>query len=337
MRRILTLLAILAAAAAAFAAGRWWLDRPVPVTVVVPQMGRAADVVYATGVVEPVRWAKVTSVLRERIVELCSCEGERVAAGQVIGRLDSTAARANLAELEARARLSEQELERAAGLLERRVVSQQAFERAEHDHSRNVALVAAQAARLGDYELRAPMDGKVLRRDGEVGEVAEPGAVLFWVGQERPLQIIADVNEEDIPLVRTGQKAVVRADAFPGTSFEARVERITPKGDPVLKTYRVYLAFPQETPLMIGMTSDVNIVVREVERAMLIPLAALDGDRVLVLGAEGRLAERRIAVGIRGIEQVEVLDGLEADARVVSPWAEGLAPGMAAIAAAPGG
>ena len=106
MRRILTLLVILAAAAAAFAAVRWWLDRPVPVTVAVPQMGRAADVVYATGVVEPVRWAKVTSVLRERIVELCSCEGESVEGGQVLGRLDSTAARATLAELGARARRS---------------------------------------------------------------------------------------------------------------------------------------------------------------------------------------------------------------------------------------
>lgn len=334
MKRIVILLAIVAVAAVAWGGFVWWRDRPVPVTVVAPHMGRAADVVYATGVVEPVRWAKVTSVLRERIVELCSCEGETVLAGQVIGRLDSTAARATLAELEARARLSEQELDRAAGLLERRVVSQQAFEKAENDHSRNVALVAAQAARLGDYELRAPMDGQVLRRDGEVGEVAEPGAVLFWVGQERPLQIVADVNEEDIPLVRRGQKAVVRADAFPDSSFEAKVERITPKGDPVLKTYRVYLAFPQETPLMIGMTSDVNIVVREVENAMLIPLAALDEDRVLVLEDNGRLAERRISVGIRGIEEVQVLEGLGTGDRVVSPWAEGLAAGMAAEPAA---
>lgn len=330
MKRILFFLVVAALAAAAAGGYLFWSSRPVPVTVVQPHKGSAADVVYATGVVEPVRWAKVTSVLRERIVELCSCEGETVEAGEVIGRLDSSAARATLAELEARAQLSEQELERAAGLLERRVTSRSVFDKAENDHSRNIALVAAQRARLGDYELRAPMDGQVLRRDGEVGEVAEPGSVLFWVGQARPLQIVADVNEEDIPLVRTGQEAVVRADAFPQASFDARVDRITPKGDPVLKTYRVYLAFPQETPLMIGMTSDVNIVVREVPETMLVPLAALDGDKVLVLGADGMLEERVLEIGIRGVDEVEVLSGLTLDERVVSPWAEGLAAGMRA-------
>ncbi|WP_306027038.1 efflux RND transporter periplasmic adaptor subunit [Stappia sp. MMSF_3263] len=334
MRRLLTLLLLVLAGSGAYAAYHVWSSRPLEVTIVRPHMGSAADVVYATGVVEPVRWAKVTSVLRERIVELCSCEGEAVEAGEVIGRLDSSAARATLAELEARAQLSEQELERAAGLLERRVTSRSAFDKAENDHSRNIALVAAQRARLGDYELRAPMDGQVLRRDGEVGEVAEPGSVLFWVGQARPLQIVADVNEEDIPLVRTGQETVVRADAFPQATFDARVDRITPKGDPVLKTYRVYLAFPQETPLMIGMTSDVNIVVREVPETMLVPLAALDGDKVLVLGADGMLEERVLEVGIRGVDEVEVLSGLTLDERVVSPWAEGLAAGMRARPAA---
>ncbi|WP_349359601.1 efflux RND transporter periplasmic adaptor subunit [Stappia sp.] len=332
MKRFFLLVVILGLLAAGAGAAWWWTDRPAVVEVVTPRSGSAADVVYATGVVEPVRWAKVTSLLRERIVELCACEGREVTRGTVLGRLDASDARATLAELEARARLSKQQMERAAGLLDRRVVSQQAFDQAENDHSRNVALVAAQTARLTDYELRAPMDGMVLRRDGEVGEVAEPGSVLFWVGQPRPLQVIADVNEEDIPLVAPGQAVVVRADAFPDQTFDAVVDRITPKGDPVLKTYRVYLTFPQEPPLMIGMTTDVNIVVRVVEETMLVPLAALDGDRVLVLEDDGRLAERAVTVGIRGVADVEILDGLTREDRVVALWQEGLAPGRRAVA-----
>ena len=314
----------------------WWgLARPLSVDVVRPQPGSAADVVYATGVVEPVRWAKVTSVLRERIVEMCECEGADVMGGTVLGRLDASDARATLAELEARAELSEQQRRRASGLLERRVISQETFDQAENAHSRNVALIAAQTARLSDYELRAPMNGQVLRRDGEVGEVAEPGEVLFWVGQPSPLHVIADVNEEDIPRVEAGQAAIVRADAFPEQTFEAVVDRITPKGDPVLKTYRVYLTFPSEPPLMIGMTSDVNIVVRVVDDAMLIPLAALDGDRVLVLDDDGRLSERRLEIGIRGTRHVEVLSGLSPEDQLVAVWREGLTPGDRATASKP--
>ncbi|WP_425088440.1 efflux RND transporter periplasmic adaptor subunit [Stappia sp.] len=330
MKRFLFAVLVLGVGAAVAAALWWWSTRPEPVAVVSPQVGRAADVVYATGVVEPVRWAKVTSVLRERIIEMCACEGETVTQGTVLGRLDASDARATAAELEARVQLSKQNLDRAVGLLERRVISRQAFEQAENDHSRNVALLAAQTARLSDYELKAPMDGQVLRRDGEVGEVAEPGAVLFWVGQPRPLRVVADVNEEDIPLVQTGQKALVRADAFPGRAFDAVVDQITPKGDPVLKTYRVYLTFQEPPPLMIGMTSDVNIIVKVVEKALLVPLAAVDGDRVLVLEDDGRLAARRLEIGIRGTETVEVTGGLEPDARVVAVWRDGLSPGQAA-------
>ncbi|WP_029060249.1 efflux RND transporter periplasmic adaptor subunit [Stappia stellulata] len=330
MKRFALFFLLIVLAAAGAGALWWWSARPVAVALVSPQSGRAADVVYATGVVEPERWAKVTSVLRERIIEMCACEGETVTQGTVLGRLDASDARATAAELEARVQLSKQNLERAVGLLERRVISQRAFEQAENDHSRAVALLAAQTARLSDYELSAPMDGQVLRRDGEVGEVAEPGAVLFWVGKPRPLRVVADVNEEDIPLVRTGQKALVHADAFPGRSFDAVVDQITPKGDPVLKTYRVYLTFSDPPPLMIGMTSDVNIVVKVVEDAMLVPLSAVDGNRVLVLGADGRLAARALDIGIRGTETVQVLDGLASDARVVAVWRDGLEPGLAA-------
>lgn len=326
VRRLIALAILLAAAPAVWL----WLNRPVEVAVVRPHFGSAAEVVYATGVVEPVRWAKVTSILRERIVELCNCEGETVSSGEVLGKLDDSEARATLAELQARADLAEQDLKRASDLMERRVISRQTFERVENEHSRAIALVAAQKARLVDYRLHSPMDGVVLRRDGEVGEVAEPGEVLFWVGQPKPLQIVADVNEEDIPLIRPGQGAKIRADAFASTVFDATVERITPKGDPVLKTYRVYLSFSQETPLLIGMTSDVNIVVRQVDKTMLVPSAALDGEVLFTLGADGKLERRRVLAGIRGAEQVEILEGLSPGARVVSPWIDGLRDGQMA-------
>ena len=50
--------------------------------------GTAVEIVYATGGVEPVRWAKVASVIRDRIVEICDCEGKTVAKDDVLARLD---------------------------------------------------------------------------------------------------------------------------------------------------------------------------------------------------------------------------------------------------------
>ncbi len=107
------------------------------------------------------------------------------------------------------------------------------------------------------------MDGVVLRRDGEVGEIVEPGQILFRVGVPKPLQVVAEVNEEDIPRVAVGQTVLLRTDAFPGRRLEGKVHEITPMGDAVAKTYRIRISLPDDTPLHVGMSVEANVVTRE--------------------------------------------------------------------------
>jgi len=323
MFRILAAIAIVLALAAF---GYWYMQRPTPVTTIMPKRGEAAEIVYASGVVEPRNWAKVTSLVRERIVEECDCEGERVEKGAVLARLDASEAESALHELEARLRLAQEEHRRLSVLADRNAASLQALDRASSEVSQLEALVAGQKARLDSYVLRAPADGVVLRRDAEVGEIAEPGTELFWVGQPKPLLVIADVNEEDIPRVKVGQRALLRSDAFPGRNLEAVVDSITPKGDPVTKTYRVRLKLPDDTPLMIGMSVDVNIVIRVSENALLVPSLALRGDEVYVVEND-KAVRRKLDIGIHGMREVEILSGVAADARVISPFPEDLAEG----------
>lgn len=305
-------LLILAAAAAA-AYGYWSIP-----LVHIGTLGRGAavDAVYATGVVEPVNWAKVTPLVRGRIVEQCGCEGAWVNRGDVLARLNDDEQRARISELEARAKFLESDVARYRQLLADRAISIQTFERIDSQHREVRAAIAALRERLADYTLKAPMDGQVLRQDGEVGEVVEPGDVLFWIGQPRPLWITADVDEEDIPRVVAGQDALIKADAFAGRVLRGTVQQITPKGDPVAKSFRVRIALPADTPLLIGMTTEVNIVVRVVEDALLLPAEAVADGRVFVL-ASGRVREHRPALGIRGPDRIEVTEGLAAGDQVV--------------------
>ncbi|RVJ81463.1 efflux RND transporter periplasmic adaptor subunit [Sinorhizobium medicae] len=315
-----------AAAAAVGAAAFWYASRPVPLSVVAPKRGDAAEIVYASGVVEPRVWAKVTSTVRERIVEQCNCEGERVETGDALARLDDTEAQAILGELQARLSLAQEEYRRKLALAERNTISEQTVDRARTDVAQLEALIAGQEARLAAYVLRAPSAGRVLRQDGEIGEVAELGTVLFWVGEPRPLIVEAEVNEEDIPRVEVGQKAYLRSDAFPERALEAVVDSITPKGDPVTKTYRVRLGLPEDTPLRIGMSTDVNIVVRLSRNALIIPAAAVSGTKVAVVKSRKAML-REIKTGIRGTNGVEVLSGLEESERIISPLPPDLADG----------
>jgi membrane fusion protein (multidrug efflux system) len=322
MMRLLFAFIVLAAAALV----GWYIWRPVDVSVATPWRGDAAEIVYASGVVEPRIWAKVTPLVRERIVEQCNCEGSHVAKGDTLARLDATEAQAALAELEARLNLSREDFRRLTILAERNTASQQALDRSRSEVVQLEALVAGQKARLASYVLSAPSAGIVLRQDGEVGEVAELGTVLFWVGEPTPLIVVADVNEEDIPRVKPSQRTLLRSDAFPGRSLEAVVDSITPKGDPVTKTYRVYFRLPDDTPLRIGMSTDVNVITRVSEKALLVPSVAVQGNKVFVVeGGKARL--REVMTGIRGTNGIEILSGLDDNARIVSPYPQTLTDG----------
>lgn len=287
-----------------------WLTFSVPVQIARPARGPAVQAVYATGVVEPVNWAKVAPTGTGRLVEIAARDGAAVRRGDLLAKLDDREAQALLKELEAVEGFRKDELERYARLAKTSIASRQAFERTASEHARAVAAVAAARQRVRDLTLLAPMDGVVLRQDGEVGEVVETGEILFWIGRNRPLWIEAEVDEEDIPLIAVGQRAAIKADAFPRRNLDGAVREITPKGDPISKNYRVRISLPDDTPLLIGMTTEVNIVVQVTDNALLVPAGAVQVDHVWVVQGD-RVQRRPVIVGIRGETMFEIAEGLD--------------------------
>jgi multidrug efflux pump subunit AcrA (membrane-fusion protein) len=166
----------------------------------------------------------------------------------------------------------------------------------------------------------------VLRRDGEVGEIVGPTDVLFWVGPPAPMQVVAEINEEEITRIAVGQKAFLRSEAFSAQALRATVSQITPKGDPTRKTFRVYLLLPRDTPLRIGMTVEVNIIYREKTAAVVVPSEAVAGNAVQVVRS-GKIRRVPITVGIRGSRNVEVVGDVSKDTTVLSPARTDLADG----------
>ena len=326
MRALIRLLVLLAVTALGIGGWLAWRQRPLAVEVAHAVRGPAVEAVYATGTVEPVRWAAVAPAIRARLRAILADDGDAVQAGQVLARLDDTVAAAQAAEVEARARFARDDADRLERLAGRGAAARSDLDRA---RSEAVALAAAAEAarrRLDDYLLRAPIDGQVLRRDGEPGEMVDPEATLFWIGEARPLRITADVDEEDIPRVTPGLKALLTADAFPGSVYAGRLASITPKGDPVQKTYRVRIELPDDAPLRIGMTVEANIVVAERPEALLVPSTAIrDGSLFLV--EDGRARRVTVRTGVTGPRQTEIVAGLEEGAAVLADPPPRLADG----------
>jgi len=296
----------------------WWLLRP-PATPVAPvTRGAAAEIVYATGAVEPETWSRSTPLVRGRIVQRCRCEGKAVKAGDILARLDDREAQATLNDLRASEDFQHREFDRQVQLLERGATTSQAYQRTESDLARIQAQIAAQTQRLDYFKLVAPMDGTVLKEDGEVGDMVDPGTILYRIGHEKPLWVVADVNEEDIARVQVGQKALLRANAFANEALTGYVKQMTPAGDPVSKTFRVRIGLPDDTPLRVGMSVEANIISREKPDVVLVPANALVNNSVLVVEND-RAHRRKVTVGIHGAGFVEAVEGVHEGEVVVSP------------------
>jgi len=341
-RRLLLLLGL----GLAGGGGAWaWFALPPSLAIAIATSGPALEAVYATGAVEPANWARVGPATRARITAVLVEEGSRVTEGQPMARLDERQARLLAEEAEARARFAAEDLARTRTLVARDIAARATLERAERDARAARAAADALIQRLDDYLVRAPTDGVVLRRDVEVGEVVDTPASLFWIGEPRPLRVTAEVDEEDIARIAPGQQVLLRADAFPGRVMTAEVAQITPKGDTARKAYRVRLNLPNDTPLMIGMTVEANIILREARDAVLVPPAAVvlpDRPRGAPTTAPGttraatiwvvekEIAQRRdVEIGVQGPRATEVLRGVAAGEAVILSPPQTLRPGQA--------
>jgi RND family efflux transporter MFP subunit len=304
----------------------WTFLNPPAVKTSTAFVAPVSEAVYGTGTVEPERWAKVVPLQRRRILELCLCEGQMVEAGQILAKQDDTEERDMLQELEIRREQLSRDVKRARDDRERNQITKAELEQRETGLEESQSRIAAQKARLDTLVLRAPLDGMVLRRDGEIGEIVGPTDVLFWVGPPLPKQVVAEISEEEITNVQIGQKAYLRTEAFPGQQLNAVVSQITPKGDPARKTFRTYLRLPNDSPLRIGMTVEVNIVFREKPSATLVPVEAVLNNAVQIVH-DGKIEKEAVAVGIRGSRNVEVIGSVSAGAVVLSPGRTDLADG----------
>jgi len=325
---------VVVAAAAAFA----WREWPLAVETAHPTRGPAIEAVYATGVVEPTVMMPVAPRTGGRLATLRADEGAKVKRGQVLARIESADLEQTVQEMQARERLARTQFERTASLVAQKFLSPAELDRTRTELEAAQAALRRAQAQLDYNLLVAPADGTVLRRDGEVGQFVAAGQAVFTLACCAPLRVAAEVDEEDIVRVVVGQKVTLRADALPGALFEGEVAEITPKGDPVARSYRVRIRFDdpagvEASGARSGMTMDANLIVARREGVLLVPNRALHGDELWVV-EKGALQRRTVKRGVAGKERTEIVSGLaDGDSVVLSP-VEGAREGRRASAAA---
>jgi len=296
--------------------GAWWLTRSRETWRYETQSVRRGDLtvtVTATGNLQPTNQVEVGTEISGTIRTVEVDYNDKVRAGQVLARLDTSRleaqlqqAQAALAAAEANVKQAQASVQEAQAQLARlkRVqelsggkvpaqheldAAQAALDRARADEASARAQVAQAQATvnatrtdLAKAVIRSPINGVVLKRSVEPGQTVAAtfqAPVLFTIAEDlSQMELQVDVDEADVGSVQPGQAATFTVDAYPGRIYPAQIKTVRFGSETIegVVTYKAILTVDNaDLSLRPGMTATAVITVKEVRDVLLVPNAAL--------------------------------------------------------------
>ena len=178
-------------------------------------------------------------------------------------------------------------------------------------------------ARLRYSTVLAPAAGTLIARNVEPGDAVQAGKVLMVLSPEGETQVVVQIDEKHLNLLKVGQTASVSSDAYPDQRFTAELMYINPGVDAQRGSVEVKLRVPQPPAYVRqDMTVSVDIEVAQRSQAVLVPTEAvhnLDSPEPWVMKVvHGKAVRTPIRLGLRSQGMCEVLEGLAANDQVLA-------------------
>lgn len=279
----------------------------------------------AAGLVEPVRVVEVKSKASGEVLTMNVQTGDYVERGALLAEVDPRdvnneyqQAAADREVAEARLETAQARLARVEELREAGVVTQEEYENAalEAANARAQAVKARTSLQLarertGDVTVRAPMDGTIIQRDVEAGQIITSGSssvsggtTLLLMADLSEMQVRTLIDETDIGRIQPGQTARAAVEAYPNRTFEGSVLKIEPQAveDESVTMFPVLIALEnREGLLRPGMNAEVEVQIARRENVLTVPNAAVVGVQdVTAAGVVLGLSEDEVTEAVRG-------------------------------------
>ena len=294
---------------------------PLPVEVSMPAKADIFATYRTTMTLSPDSEAAVLARVGGEVLEILVEEGDPVAEGQVLARLDGD--RLRLRQQLAKANLDKvtREYQRFVRLHEKGLVSASAIDGLRFDME---ALEAAYRLQRLDYEystIRAPIAGVVSARNIKIGQHVDVNDPTFRITDASKLVAYLRIPQTELRKFSVGHLAKVRVDAMPGQAFDASIARISPTIDMRNGTFRATAYIDNADGLLApGMFGRFEIAYERHADALIIPAAAIvneDNQTVVYVVEDGSAIRRVIQTGIQSGANIEVLSGLEEHEQIV--------------------
>jgi membrane fusion protein (multidrug efflux system) len=316
-----------------------------PATTVTSAEVKKADwqpILTAVGSISPVQGAMISAELAGTVTEINFQSGSLVKKGEVLLKLDASAEEAQMRSAYADAELAQNDLERARGLAQRKVISAAELDAAQSKYTQKKAAVENMQSAIDKKQIRAPFDGTAGIRvvnPGQMVKVGDPlvslqGLDKVFVDFSLPQQQLAEVKP-DLPVKLT-------TDAIPNREFEGKLTAVNSSIDPTTRNVSLQATLDnQDHALRAGMFGRVKVLLPQKNPTLFIPSTAVSyapyGNSVFVIEKKSDektkqenliLRQQFIRTGETRGDFVAVTDGLKADEQVVSTGVFKLRNGM---------
>jgi membrane fusion protein (multidrug efflux system) len=304
---------------------------PVPVETSNPVRGDVFAVYSGTAPIEAFAEADVIAKVEGVVREILFEEGDDVAEGDVLARLDGDRLRLELNESRARLNKMRRDFERNKELRERGLLSEGDFEKLRFDLEALEASYNLASLELDYTQIRAPISGVVSERYIKIGTTIRVGDPAFKVTGLDPLVAYLHVPEREYRQIRAEQPVSIDIDALDDERIYATVTRISPVVDPQTGTFKITIEIrDEERRIKPGMFGRMSIVYDRHENVLQIPRSAVIEDRgneTVFVVEDGEALRREVQTGYGSDGMVEITDGLSDSDAVVTVGHVGLKPG----------
>lgn len=305
------------------------------------EMAMLPATVELTGEVaaDPDRMAKVPVRVAGRLVEVSFQEGQRVAAGDVLASIESSEVariRAELTSTSTRAEAAHKRVDRLAKLVEAGTASTQDLETARAEASvldadvsaarQTLASIGGGGGATARLQIRAPIAGVVMKRDGVVGQPVGADHVVAEIVDLGHALFLARLFEHDLIRLHEGAAAEVRLDAYPELPFPGKVITIGRQVEPVARAVLARIAIDDnDARLKIGLFGTVVVVIPDPTTMPAMPVVPassvtkIDEHTVVFVEIAPRTFEpRAVELGHAMDGKVEIMKGLKAGDRIAT-------------------
>ena len=298
------------------------LERP-PVNVVVQELvpGIIRDRINLPGVVEPWVRLELMSEVSGKVIEVDVKEGDRVAEGDVVLRIDPRDYRNALDSASASYELAAANWERAEKLLRDELISPSEIESVKARVVTSRAAMESARLQLERTTVTSPISGVINRLDAKVGlllGVSDPVAELLQIDR---VKVVVGIPESDVSAVRGLTHVDLTIDALEGKTVTGEKYFLASSPDTTARLYRFELSVDNKSgEILPGMFARAEVVKSEVADAIVVPLYAVitrRDDRFVYVEKGGKAGAREVELGILDGWRIQILDGLKAGERVI--------------------